>query len=73
MSLQEDVARNFRVMLAERQMKKSDIFKKTGIARSTLYHLESADNVGIQFETIEKVAEALNIEPYELFKTKKSS
>lgn len=68
MNLQEKFARNFRVMLAERQMKKNDIHNKTGIAKSTLSNVAKGKTKGIQFETIEQIAKALEIEPYELFK-----
>lgn len=71
MSLQEDVARNFRVMLAERRIKKSELSKVTGLSRNTLTTLASGKAKMIQFETIEKVSTVLEIEPSELFKTKK--
>lgn len=40
-NLNEVVARNFRVMLAERQIKKSDIHNKTGISRNTITNVSS--------------------------------
>ena len=71
MNLQENVARNFRVMLAERRIKKSELSKVTGLSRNTLTTLSSGNAKMIQFETIEKVAKAIDVEPYELFETKK--
>lgn len=71
MNLQKNVARNFRVMLAERRIKKSELSKVTGLSRNTLTTLASGNAKMIQFETIEKVAKAFDVEPYELFETKK--
>lgn len=68
MNLQERFARNLRVMLAERQIKKSDIHNRTGISKNTLAHVDSGKSKMIQFKTIEQIAKALEIEPYELFK-----
>lgn len=72
MTLQEGVARNLRVMLAERQIKKTDLADLSGISRNTLTSLTSDKTKMIQFETIEKISEALDVEPYELFKQKKT-
>lgn len=58
-------------MLAERQIKKTELSKVTGLSRNTLTTLASGKAKMIQFETIEEVAKALKIEPHELFKTKK--
>ena len=70
-NLNEVVARNFRVMLAERRLKISDIYEEAKLSRNTLTSLKNGKLKGIQFETIEKVSKVLEIEPYELFKTKK--
>ena len=70
-NLNEVVARNFRVMLAERRLKISDIYEEAELSRNTLTSLKNGKLKGIQFETIEKVSKVLEIEPYELFKTKK--
>lgn len=68
MDLQEKFARNLRVMLAEMQIKKSDIHRKTGISRNTITNVASGKSKMIKFDTIEQIAKALKIEPYELFK-----
>lgn len=67
MNLQEIVARNFRVILAERRMSKKTLFEKSGISRSSLTIIASGNSKGIQYETIEKIADALEIEPHQLF------
>ncbi|UDM79570.1 helix-turn-helix domain-containing protein [Vagococcus fluvialis] len=72
-NLSEVFAKNFRILLAESKTSKTFISDKTGISRTTLTNISSGNSKMIQFESIEKIAEALNIEPYELFKTKKSS
>ncbi|MGX4686331.1 helix-turn-helix domain-containing protein [Vagococcus sp. JNUCC 83] len=69
--LNETVAKNFRVMLAERRLKISDIYEEAELSRNTLTSLKNGKLKGIQFETIEKVSKVLEIEPYELFKPKK--
>jgi len=53
---------NLAVLLAERKMRVADLVKETGINKSTLYKLYNDESVRINFETIDKICLALNIE-----------
>lgn len=53
---------NLAVLLAERKMRVADLVKETGINKSTLYKLYNDESVRIDFETIDKICLALNIE-----------
>lgn len=53
---------NLAVLLAERKMRVADLVKKTGINKSTLYKLYNDESVRIDFETIDKICLALNVE-----------
>ena len=53
---------NLAVLLAERKMRVADLVKETGINTSTLYKLYNDESLRIDFETIDKICLALNIE-----------
>ena len=53
---------NLAVLLAERKMRVADLVQETGINKSTLYKLYNDESVRIDFETIDKICLALNIE-----------
>ncbi len=53
---------NLAVLLAERKMKVADLVRSTGINKSTLHKLYNDESVRIDFETIDKICIALNIE-----------
>lgn len=53
---------NLAVLLAERKMRVADLVKETGINKSTLYKLYNDESVRIDFETIDKICSALNIQ-----------
>lgn len=57
---------NLAVLLAERKMRVADLVKETGINKSTLYKLYNDESVRIDFETIDKICLALDIEVGEL-------
>ncbi|MBD8010660.1 helix-turn-helix domain-containing protein [Acinetobacter pecorum] len=57
---------NLAVLLAERKMRVSDLVKETGINKSTLYKLYNDESVRIDFETIDKICLALDVEVGEL-------
>lgn len=59
---------NLAVLLAERKMRVADLVKETGINKSTLYKLYNDESVRIDFETIDKICLALNIEVGDLLK-----
>lgn len=53
---------NLAVLLAERKIRVSDLVKETGINKSTLYKLYNDESVRIDFETIDKICTALEVE-----------
>ncbi|WP_334460270.1 helix-turn-helix transcriptional regulator [Acinetobacter soli] len=53
---------NLAVLLAERKMKVADLVRSTGINKSTLHKLYNDESVRIDFETIDKICIALNVE-----------
>ncbi|BBL20076.1 MULTISPECIES: helix-turn-helix domain-containing protein [Acinetobacter] len=57
---------NLAVLLAERKMRVADLVKETGINKSTLYKLYNDESVRIDFETIDKICTALEVEVGEL-------
>jgi putative transcriptional regulator len=63
---------NLAVLLAERKMRVADLVKETGINKSTLYKLYNDESVRIDFETIDKICLALNIEVGDLLVYKES-
>lgn len=67
MGLSETFARNLRVRMAVLGYKTSDLYKITGISKTTLMALQSGKNKGIQFSTVEKLAVALKRNPYQLY------
>ncbi|WP_323064814.1 helix-turn-helix domain-containing protein [Limosilactobacillus reuteri] len=67
MNLSEIFARNLRVRMATLGLKTSDLYKMTGISKTTLMALQSGRNKGVQFTTVEKLAIALKCNPWQLF------
>lgn len=61
------IRNNLAILLAERNMKISDLAKMTGISRSTLTTLSNNDSSGVQFETLNKIALSLEIVPSDFF------
>lgn len=59
---------NLAVILAERGIKITDLAEKTKLSRTTLTQLYYNQGKGIQFETLEKICDYLNITPGELLK-----
>lgn len=57
---------NLAVLLAERNVKISQVFKETGISRTTLTALASNKYTGMQFDTIESLCSFLNVTPGQL-------
>ena len=53
---------NLAVLLAERKLKVADLVRSTGINKSTLHKLYNDESVRIDFETIDKICFALNVE-----------
>ena len=63
---------NFAVLLAERKMKVADLVRSTGINKSTLHKLYNDESVRIDFETIDKICLALDVEVGDLLVLKKN-
>ena len=62
---------NLAVLLAERKLKVADLVRSTGINKSTLHKLYNDESVRIDFETIDKICNALDIEVGDLLIFKK--
>ncbi|WP_068983870.1 helix-turn-helix domain-containing protein [Lysinibacillus xylanilyticus] len=58
---------NLAVLLAERNIKISELSKRTGISRTTLTALNQNQSKGIQFDTFDTLCNFLKIKPNDLF------
>lgn len=58
---------NLAVLLAERNLRISELSKRTGISRTTLTALSQNQSKGIQFDTFDTICNFLNIKPNDLF------
>ncbi|WP_201548889.1 helix-turn-helix domain-containing protein [Psychrobacter sp. Pi2-1] len=58
---------NLPVLLAERRMKVADLIRMTGISKSTMHKIYNEQTSRIDFDTMDKICEALNIEVGDLF------
>ena len=58
---------NLAVLMAERGLKIADVYNDTGISKTTLMALSENKGKGIQFETIDKLCNYLNISPQDFF------
>ena len=63
---------NLAVLLAERKMKVADLVRSTGINKSTLHKLYNDESVRIDFETIDKICLAIDVEVGDLLVLKKN-
>ena len=59
------------VLLAERKLQVADLVRSTGINKSTLHKLYNDESVRIDFETIDKICIALDVEVGDLLIFKK--
>ncbi|MDU0462082.1 MULTISPECIES: helix-turn-helix domain-containing protein [Staphylococcus] len=55
------------VLMAERGLKISDLYEETGISKTTLMALAENSGKGVQFDTIDKLCNYLDITPCEFF------
>lgn len=55
------------VMLAKRKMRSKDLAEKVGITEQNLSLLKSGKVKGVRFETLERICEALQCQPGDLF------
>jgi len=58
---------NLPVLLAERRLKVADLIRMTGISKSTMHKIYNEQTSRIDFETMDKICEALNIQVGDLF------
>ena len=58
---------NLPVLLAERRMKVADLIRMTGISKSTMHKIYNEQTSRIDFETMDKICEALEIGVGDLF------
>ncbi|MCO7128238.1 helix-turn-helix transcriptional regulator [Sporolactobacillus shoreicorticis] len=58
---------NLNVLLAERNMKITELAKMTGISRTTITALAYNKSKGIQFDTMDNICTVLNVRPNDLF------
>ncbi len=55
------------MLLAERRMKVADLIRMTGISKSTMHKVYNEQTSRIDFETMDKICEALEIGVGDLF------
>ena len=58
---------NLPVLLAERRMKVADLIRLTSISKSTMHKIYNEQTSRIDFETMDKICEALEIGVGDLF------
>ena len=58
---------NLPVLLAERRMKVADLIRMTGISKSTVHKIYNEQTSRIDFDTMDNICEALDIEVGDLF------
>ena len=58
---------NLPVLLAERRLKVADLIRMTDISKSTMHKIYNDQTTRIDFETIDKICEALVVQVGDLF------
>ena len=58
---------NLAVLLAERGLKIADVYKATGISKTTLMAISENSGKGIQYDTMDKLCSFLEVEPKDFF------
>lgn len=58
---------NLPVLLAERRLKVADLIRMTDISKSTMHKIYNDQTTRIDFETIDKICEALDVQVGDLF------
>lgn len=58
---------NLAVLMAERGLKIADVFRETGISKTTLMALSDNKSQGVQFETIDKLCNFFGVTPDSFF------
>ena len=57
---------NLNVLMAQRNLKITDVHNATGLSRTTLTSLAYGHAKGIQFDTLSTLCDCLQVSPYEL-------
>lgn len=63
---------NFRILLAMKKLRVSDVYKDTGIAKTTLYGLYKETTKNPDTKTVMKLCEYFEVTPNEFFGIKES-
>lgn len=58
---------NLPVLLAERRLKVADLIRMTGISKSTMHKIYNEQTSRIDFETMDRICEALDINVGDLY------
>lgn len=58
---------NFAVLIAERGLKIADVYESTGISKTTLMALAENTGKGVQFDTVDKLCNFLDVELKDFF------
>lgn len=58
---------NLAVLMAERGLKIADVYEATGISKTTLMAISENTGKGIQYETMDKLCNFLNVSPKDFF------
>ena len=66
-SLSEVFATNVRLRMAQLGLKTSDLYRRSGISKTTIMALCSGKSKGVQFSTIARLAKALYCQPEHFF------
>ncbi|MDN3503571.1 MULTISPECIES: helix-turn-helix domain-containing protein [unclassified Psychrobacter] len=59
---------NLPVLLAERRLRVADLVRMTDISKSTLHRIYNDETTRIEFDTLSKLCEVLEVTPCEILK-----
>lgn len=59
---------NLPVLLAERRLRVADLVRMSGISKSTLHRIYNDETTRIEFETLSKLCEVLEVTPGDILK-----
>lgn len=54
---------NLPILLAERRLRVADLVRMTGISKSTLHRIYNDETTRIEFDTLDKICEVLDVMP----------
>lgn len=66
------ILNKFAIVLAEKRLRVADVVRATGMSKSTLHKLYNDESSRIDFETIGKLCEFLEVDVGDLFEYKPS-